>query len=134
MRKPLIIFGIIALGYFMINIHYSNNFTPNNSQLFYNGNILTMENNEPIIDAVYIENGIINKIGDEEKLRKLSREGTDFINLNGHTLMPGFIDPHTHPVASTFLHGMIDLSGFKHKTKEDVWAYFEKSVSQYEPN
>ena len=134
MRKLLIISGIIAVGYFIIDFHYSDNFTPTNSQLFYNGTILTMEDDEPIINAIYVENGIINKVGDEDKLRKIATEGTDFINLNGHTLMPGFIDPHTHPVASAFLHGMIDLSGFKHATKEDVWSYFEESVSQYKPN
>ena len=134
MRKLLIILGIIAVGYFIIDIYVSDNFTPNNSQLFYNGTILTMEDDKPIINAIYVENGIINKVGDEDKLRKIANKGTDFINLNGHTLMPGFIDPHTHPVASAFLHGMIDLSGFKHETKEDVWSYFEESVSQYKPN
>ena len=134
MRRLLIILGITIVGYFIIDIHNSDIFTPNNSQLFYNGTILTMEDDEPIINAIYVENGIINTVGDEDKLRKIAKEDTDFINLNGHTLMPGFIDPHTHPVASAFLHGMIDLSGFKHETKEEVWGYFEESVSKYEPN
>ncbi|MBC8312418.1 MAG: amidohydrolase [Candidatus Marinimicrobia bacterium] len=134
MRRLLIILGITIVGYFIIDIHNSDNFTPNNSQLFYNGTILTMEDAEPIINAVYVENGIINTIGDEEKLRKIAKKGTDFIDLNGHTLMPGFIDPHTHPIASVFLHGMIDLSGFKHDSKEAVWSYFKEQVSQFEPS
>ena len=133
MRKVLF-FLTLGVCTFIINIHYSNNFTSNSSQLFYNGTILTMEDENPSINAVYVENGIINELGDEDKLRKIVKEGTEFIDLNGHTLMPGFIDPHTHPIASAFLHSMFDLSGFKHETKEDVWAYLEKIVAQSKPN
>ncbi len=133
-RNFLISLGILVVGFFIIDIYNSDKFTPNNSQLFYNGTILTMEDDVPKIDAVYVENGIINAVGDEVKLRKIAKDGTEFINLNGNTLMPGFIDSHTHPVASAFLYNMIDLSGFRHKTKEDVWTYFEESVSQYKPD
>ena len=28
---------------------------------------------------------------------------------------------------------MIDLSGFKHKNKEDLWAYFEEQVKHFKP-
>ncbi len=134
MRNLLISLGISVVVFFIIDIYNSDNFIPDNSQLFYNGTIFTMEDDVPKIDAVYVENGIINAVGDEAILRKIAKDGTYFINLNGNTLMPGFIDPHTHPVASAFLYNMIDLSGFRHKTKEDVWSYFEESISQYKPD
>jgi len=134
LSKRIIIILIILIGYVIIDSIISDSFTTSGSQLFYNGTILTMEDDSPTIKAVYVENGIINAIGDEDKLRKIAKDGTDFINLNGNTLMPGFIDPHTHPVASAFLYDMIDLSGFKHKTKKDVWSYFEESISQHKPD
>ncbi|MBT6870656.1 MAG: amidohydrolase [Candidatus Marinimicrobia bacterium] len=134
MRNLLIFLGISVVGYFIIIIHNSDNFIPNSSQLYYNGNILTMEDNVESPEAVYIENGIIKAIGDKHTIEKKVKQNTTPIDLKGKTLMPGFIDPHTHPVASAFLYGMIDLSGFKHDSKEAVWSHLEKSISQYKPN
>ena len=42
----------------------------------------------------------------------------DIIDLKGKTLLPGFIDSHTHPVISAFLYDMVDLSGFTHNSKK----------------
>ena len=47
--------------------------------------------------------------------------------------MPGFIDSHTHPVISSFLHDMIDLSGFTHTSKEQVWNHLTNKLSEYNP-
>ena len=93
-----------------------------------------MEEDLELTDAVYIEDGIIKGVGNLKALEQKIKYNTKKIDLQGKTLMPGFIDPHTHPIASAFLHGMIDLSGFKHESKEEVWEYFEKSISQYTPN
>jgi len=134
MRNFLLILVFFILGYIIIDTKNSDSFTPNNSQLFYNGQILTMENDLATANSVYIENGIIKGVGNKKTLEKMIKVGTKMVDLQGHTLMPGFIDPHTHPIASAFLHGMIDLSGFKHDSKEAVWAYFEERVSQFKPS
>jgi len=133
MRKLSIIMVAILFGYIIFDSYTLVSFTSKDSQLFYNGHILTMENDLAEVDAVYVEDGIIHSIGDEDKLRSIINNNTEMIDLRGKTILPGFIDPHTHPIASAFLHGMIDLSGFKHDSKEEVWSYFEEGISQFEP-
>ncbi len=133
MRKIFqVIFGLVAA--YLIHDQYNLISTSSKkTQFFYNGIILTMEDEFQTVESIFVENGIIRSIGNEYKVRKFIKDDTEIINLNGKTLIPGFIDSHTHPVASTFLRNMIDLSGFKHKNKEDLWAYFEEQVKHFKP-
>ncbi len=63
-------------------------------KLFYGGKILTME--DPLYaDAVLVENGFILAIGSEERLRGIAPD-CEQIDLHGATMMPGFIDAHSH--------------------------------------
>lgn len=64
-------------------------------KIFYNGSILTLEDNL-YEEAILIEDGIIKKVGSKEKILNLKDDNTELIDLNGHTLMPGFIDSHSH--------------------------------------
>lgn len=60
--------------------------------LFYGGNIITMA--EPLYaEAVLVEDEKIIAVGSEAELRGFADE---YINLNGATMLPGFIDPHSH--------------------------------------
>ncbi|MEG2194560.1 MAG: amidohydrolase [Terrisporobacter sp.] len=63
-------------------------------KLFYNGDIITLED-ELYAEAVLIENGKISKVGKKEELMK-SANNADMIDLEGKTLIPSFIDPHSH--------------------------------------
>ena len=63
-------------------------------KLFYGGNIITVT--EPLYaEAVMVEDGNIVAVGSEEQLR---REFSDYeeVNLFGRTMLPGFIDCHSH--------------------------------------
>lgn len=63
--------------------------------IFFGGNIITMENkNRP--EAVLIRDSIIAKVGSLEMIRENTTGKADEINLEGKTLMPGFIDGHSH--------------------------------------
>lgn len=49
--------------------------------------------------AIYIEDGIIRGIDKKEKLiKRFSIDGNDIemVNANGHAVVPGFVDSHTH--------------------------------------
>ena len=102
----LILLAIWLLAFFTYD---SIDFSNGGTMLFYNGNIITMEKEHQYPEAVYIEEGIITSIGTYELLRKKIKSSTQIIDLEGKTLMPGFIDSHTHPIISSFLHDMIDL-------------------------
>lgn len=67
-------------------------------QLYYNGYIITME--EPIYaEAIFVKDGIIKKVGNFEDLLKFKTTSTELIDLEGKTLIPSFIDPHSHITA-----------------------------------
>ena len=65
-------------------------------QLFYNGDILTLEDSQP--EAILVEDGIIVYCGSLQAAKEKTTPNCDEINLHGHCLMPSFIDPHSHPI------------------------------------
>jgi imidazolonepropionase-like amidohydrolase len=64
--------------------------------ILFNGKVLTMTDGLPVVDAIGIKGGIILAVGSNEQIQELANEETVQVDLDGHTLMPGFIDPHTH--------------------------------------
>ena len=60
------------------------------------GNILTLSNATPVVEAVGIKDGVIVALGASEDIKKLSGQNTDTIDLTGKTVLPGFIDTHVH--------------------------------------
>lgn len=65
-------------------------------KLYYNGTVLTMDT--PLYaEAVCTENGKICGVGKaEDLLHAYGKERVERIDLQGRTLMPGFIDAHSH--------------------------------------
>jgi predicted amidohydrolase YtcJ len=62
---------------------------------FHNGVILTMENGE-IVSAIAIKDEFILEVGSDEEVLAYAGPDTVLIDLEGRTLMPGFVDPHSH--------------------------------------
>ncbi|MGB1465274.1 MAG: amidohydrolase [Alcanivorax nanhaiticus] len=66
------------------------------AQLFFNGTILTMDPAMPESSAMLVKRGEIVELGEVEALRdKVSRDLIS-VDLQGGTLMPGFIEAHGH--------------------------------------
>lgn len=66
------------------------------NRIFYNGNIITMDETCPRVEAVFIKNGIIRSRGGSSEILKLRGKDTLCTDLQGKTMMPGFIDGHSH--------------------------------------
>lgn len=77
-------------------------------KIYYNGTIITMEEDK-ISQAVLIENGKIMKVGKTEELLKLADEKTEKIDLHQNTMLPGFIDGHSHLAATAYDLLMVNL-------------------------
>jgi len=66
-------------------------------RLYYNGPILTMDKANPRAEAVLTENGAIVAVGDYREVESLAAEA-ERVDLQGRTLMPGFVDGHGHMI------------------------------------
>ncbi|HUV73029.1 MAG TPA: amidohydrolase family protein [Anaerolineae bacterium] len=83
--------------------------------VFHNGSILTMETDQPEAQALAIQGESILAVGSDEDVLPLAGPQTQLIDLQGRTLMPGFVDAHTHILSSpdhygTDLEGVQDLA------------------------
>lgn len=65
-----------------------------------NGKIITMDKKETIASAISIIDGKILSVGSDEEIKEMIRETTEVIDLNGKTVVPGFIDSHCHMVST----------------------------------
>ena len=66
--------------------------------IIHNGEILTMEQSPAQVEALAIQGEYITAVGDENDILALAESNTQFIDLEGRTLLPGFIDAHSHHI------------------------------------
>ncbi|MHA2405645.1 MAG: amidohydrolase family protein, partial [Candidatus Hermodarchaeia archaeon] len=64
--------------------------------IIHNGTILTMEQSPAQVEAVAIQGEYILAVGDETDILAMAGSNTRIIDLGGRTLLPGFIDSHSH--------------------------------------
>lgn len=72
--------------------------------VLYNGNILTVDTAHPRAQAVAIARDRFLAVGTDDDIRTLSTSRTVRIDLGGKTVVPGFIDAHTHPCYAGLRH------------------------------
>lgn len=73
--------------------------------IFHNGVILTMEASQPQAQAVAIQGNQILAVGSNTDILALKGPETVMIDLQGKTLMPGFIEGHTHFIQNSWQAG-----------------------------
>jgi len=60
------------------------------------GPIVTVNPAQPVAEAVAIAGGRIVAVGGEADVMKHKGEATEIVDLGGRTLVPGFVDGHSH--------------------------------------
>ncbi len=72
--------------------------------LYYGGDIITMEGDKPnYVEAVIQRDGKIIYAGDKASAVNNFAGKTIKVDLKGKTMMPGFIEPHLHPLIAAIL-------------------------------
>jgi len=71
--------------------------SPGQAELIYGGGpILTMTDARPSVEAVAVRGGRIIALGTRAEVEATRGPGTRNVNLEGRTMLPGFVDPHGH--------------------------------------
>lgn len=68
--------------------------------LYFNGKIITVNDDQPMAEAVLIEGTLIKAVGSLTELEAQADENAERIDLKGKTMTPGFVDGHSHMVFS----------------------------------
>jgi predicted amidohydrolase YtcJ len=75
--------------------------TENDAIVYFGGDIITMVGENPeYVEAVVVRDGEILFKGTSSEAMEIAGNGHQMIDLQGKTLMPGFIDPHSHFINS----------------------------------
>src|SRR3954454_15784093 len=67
--------------------------------VFLNGNVLTIDDDQPAAEAVAVVGNRIARVGTNDDVREEVGPETRVVDLAGRTLPPGFNDNHTHPIS-----------------------------------
>ena len=72
--------------------------------ILYNANVITVDASQPRAQAIAIWGDRISAVGTNEEIRALAGVTTKLVDIGGRTIVPGFIDAHSHPAVSGRLH------------------------------
>ncbi len=71
--------------------------TDGKATMYYGGDIVTMEGDSAQYpEALVVKDGKILYVGSKDEAMKQAGSDHTMVNLEGKTLVPGFIDGHTH--------------------------------------
>ncbi len=104
-------------------------------QLYFGGEVYTVDESCPRAEAVALRDGQIIAVGSESDCRYALGKDFEPVNLGGRALLPGFIDTHLHPILMIYFDMNLDMRGIKSikelrdkmreagkKASKDAWA------------
>lgn len=94
-------------------------------QLWYGGNIYTMEKESETVEAVLVHEGSILATGDFNTLKK---QADELYDLQGAAMYPGFVDSHLHMIHQGEKLIRLDLS--KASSMDEMLAMIEKAAQE----
>jgi predicted amidohydrolase YtcJ len=77
--------------------------------IYFGGDIVTMNDTAPRADAIAILNGRVLAVGSTEAVMQHAGDTTEMNDLGGKTLVPGFIDAHSHLVQQSMKFSVVNL-------------------------
>ncbi len=98
-----------------------------NSFVLFNGRIYTVSQRYGLVDALAVENGEIIAVGKKKDVLAVSG-ATEKINLENKTVIPGFIDSHTHFIKYSLGLGRLNLN--MTKSKKEVLERVSQEVER----
>lgn len=75
-----------------------------------NSHVRTLDNKNPLVEAIAVSGGKVVAVGSNEDIRKLADKKTKVIDAEGKLMIPGFNDSHVHFMAIGNLFSSINLA------------------------
>ena len=108
MHAILILLSILGLA--GCNSTHTNVPSAQADSIYYGGDIITMEGDSATYaEAIAVKNGKIVFVGSKTDAEKLKGDSTSMHNLEGKTLLPGFLDAHSHYINSLLVANQCNL-------------------------
>ena len=97
-------------------------------KILFNANVTTMEDNL-YSEAILIEDGIIKDVGTNEEVLEKKDENTEIIDMEKKTILPAFIDSHSHfsAVANSYLQVSLNNCKSFEEIKDRILEYIKEN-------
>ena len=111
MHKRIALIGNALLLAFSLGCHSSPDAASTADVIYFGGDIITMNDAQPTAEAVAVKDGEILMVGTRAEIER-SHKGTatQMLDLAGKTLLPSFIDPHSHYFSSLTVANQVNVS------------------------
>ncbi len=102
--------------------------------IYTNGSIITMGTHNSVVEAMVVRQGKILGVGNSDALSRRYGRGASVVDLEGKTIVPGFIDAHSHfPASGAFIQGhLADLNSLPIGDVQNIEQILEKLRAQAE--
>ena len=101
------------------------------SFLFFNGQVLTVDADFSVHDSALVTNGRVTRVGTHAELQAHKPASVREVDLAGRTLMPGFIDTHGHIALFGLDELKVSLTGATNKS--EIIARLRKALTTAQP-
>ncbi|MGB8322723.1 MAG: amidohydrolase [Candidatus Acidiferrum sp.] len=79
-------------------------------RIYFGGDIVTVNDAQPTVEAIAVKDGKILMVGTRAEIEKYHKGATTkVIDLTGKTLLPGFLDPHSHYINSITVANQVNV-------------------------
>ncbi|SMF15582.1 hypothetical protein SAMN02745866_01019 [Alteromonadaceae bacterium Bs31] len=103
----------------------------NRTIVFTGGTVLTVDAEFSQKEAIAVRGNRILAVGSDVDVRKAAGKGARVVDLQGKTLLPGFVDPHTHVIAGSIVDATMDYVGMaRFQTTDEVIAHIAKRAAE----
>lgn len=96
--------------------------------LYYNGKIVTMWPERPVVESMTIADGRVLDVGITQVVGRKAGPRTRQINLGGRTVVPGLIDSHVHPISAALAESEREIPVLR--SFEDIQAFVELAIEE----
>lgn len=131
MKRKVAIFLSLQITIVLLVFGHSNPVVASDADLIlYNGKIITVDSDFSIRQAMAVKGDHILRVGDNKDILRFKADKTEVLNLDGKTVMPGFIDSHVHATGACmteFDHPIPQMDSI-----EDVTSYIRKRADALE--